>query len=97
MICRYCNYNLDDGDIFEVLSNLEEYKNYSKDEIINVARDYGWSQDNPKHFSKIHIIQFPIKPQIEVCPECSGIWPINNNMPKEFYNNKIKINKDKEI
>ena len=94
MICRYCNYNLDDGDIFKVLSNLEEYKNYSKDEIINAARDYGWSQDNPKHFSKIHIIQFPNKPQIEVCPECSGIWPVNNNMPKEFHNNKIKINKE---
>ena len=91
MECRYCNYDLDDGDIFKVLSNLDEYKNFSKQQIIIVAGEYGWTLNNQKHFSKIQIIQFHDKPQIEVCPNCSGIWPSQNSvdMPKEFYQDKF--------
>ena len=81
--CRYCNYNLDDGDVFEVLSNV--YKNYTKEEIIIMAGDYGWTSSNKIRFSKTLIIQFDNKPQIEICPKCSGIWPNDNDKLKQYY------------
>jgi hypothetical protein len=85
MNCRYCDYNLDNGDIYQVLSELDEYKKLNSEEISITARAYGWTPNNKKRFNKIVIIQFDNKPQIEVCPKCSGIWPNNTNMPKEYY------------
>lgn len=85
MNCRYCNENLDDGDIYQVLSKNDLYKNYSKDELLKIAECYGYSIDNPKHFTKVIIVQFEDKPQIEICPFCNGIWPQKPDMPREYY------------
>lgn len=85
MNCRYCDYNLDGGDIYQVLSELDEYKKLNSEEMSIIAGHYGWTPNNKKRFDKIVIIQFDNKPQIEVCPKCSGICPNNTNMPKEYY------------
>lgn len=86
--CRYCNSNLDGGDIFEILSQNEEYKSLSQEQILEIAWDYGYTIDNPIHFSKETIVQFKDKPQITICPFCNGIWPTDNKMPKEYYSHK---------
>ena len=86
--CRYCDGDLDDGDILQVLSKNECYKHLSRSQLLEIASDYGYSDLNPIHFSKEIIVQFPNKPQINICPYCKGIWPTNNNMIKEYYNDK---------
>lgn len=83
--CRYCDYNLDDGDVYQVLSELDEYKKLNREEMMMIAGNYGWTQKDKKRFSKIYIIQFDDKPQIEVCPKCSGIWPNDKNKLKRYY------------
>ncbi len=85
--CRYCGYNLDDGDVYQVLSELDEYKKLNRDEMMIIAENYGWTLNDKKRFSKIYIIQFDDnQPQIEVCPKCSGMWPNDKDKLKEYYN-----------
>jgi hypothetical protein len=85
MDCRYCNYSLDSGDIYYTLSQMEFYKYHTKEELLKVANCYGWTPENPKHFSKETIIQFEDKPQINICPKCNGKWPTSPDKPKEYY------------
>lgn len=89
--CRYCNSNLDESDIFEILSQNEEYKTVSQEQILEIAWYYGYTLDNPIHFSKEIIVQFKDKPQITICPFCNGIWPTDNKMPKEYYSGNLPI------
>lgn len=86
MNCRYCNNNLDDGDIYEVLSKNDLYKHLSEDELLKIAGHYGYTTDNRIHFTKEMIIQFDNKPQIVICPFCNGIWPLKPDMPREYHN-----------
>ncbi len=87
--CRYCNSNLDGGDIFEILSQNEEYKTLSHEQILEIAWHYGYTIDNPIHFSKEIIVQFKDKAQITICPFCNGIWPTDNKMSKEYYSGNL--------
>ena len=80
MFCRYCNYNLDDGDIYEVLKSL-----YPDHDTLKMAGYYGWTPENKKSFSKEIIIQFPNQPQIKICPECKGEFPTYMDAPKRYY------------
>jgi hypothetical protein len=80
--CRYCNFDLDDGDILEVLSK-DPY--YAQADLLKICSSYGWTVENKCRFSKVKIIQFDRKPQIEICPECNGISPLDINQPKVYY------------
>lgn len=90
--CRYCNSDLDRGDILETLLQNDYYKNLSREQILKIALVYGYTIDNPIRFSKELILQFEDKPQINICPFCKGIWPTNNNMQKQYYNGKLPNN-----
>ncbi len=84
-ICRYCDADLDGGDILQVLSRNEYYKELSRDELLEIAAHYGYNVFNPRRFSKEMIVQFEDKPQITICPYCKGIWPKNTKMKREYY------------
>lgn len=72
-ICKHCEANLNDGDIFDVLKMKHSDL---KDEIIEeYASGYGWTKENKKQFSRKIIVQPVNKPQYEMCPDCNGIWP----------------------
>jgi len=85
LLCRYCNYDLDDGDIYEKLSKDVLYKYHTKEDLLKVAQRYGWSEENKLRFTKEVIIQFKTKQNLKVCLKCNGIWPLDYNMPMEYY------------
>ena len=66
MNCINCNYDLDGGDIAEVLGNTEIAKKY-----------YDWSYENKKRFTKAVIVQYDnSRQQEEICPNCKCIDPL---------------------
>jgi hypothetical protein len=76
--CRYCNAHLDGEEI--ISAHPEE-----------TARDmYGWTPENKLRFRRDVIVQFPDSdmPQVEMCPDCNGIWPRDPTRPKAFLNQK---------
>ena len=84
--CRYCKLDLDDGDIYEVLSADSYYKNYSQDDLIKAAGTYGWTVENKKRFSKIKTIHSDDSGYfIEICPACNGLAPLEINKPKVYF------------
>lgn len=81
--CKHCNYNLDAGDIYEVLkSDKDKYLNgtgnYLESDILNSAKYYGWSYDNKKHFTIVLSIKYKDGTSIKVCPNCRGTYPLDN-------------------
>jgi len=83
--CRYCNCLLDGGEILNTLAHHPDYADYTQEKLEQAARSYGWTPDNHKCFRRDIIIQFINKPQIEICPDCNGVWPRSPNMPKSVY------------
>jgi hypothetical protein len=87
MNCRYCNFDLDGGDIYEVLKVHPLYMDRLDREIRKIAENYGWTDENKLHFNKSIIIQFNEhhKEQVEICPMCKGISPLDKSAAKEYY------------
>lgn len=63
--CPYCKFNLDGGDIYEVLRSSKEYNKYSNEEIKKFAENYGWSETKKIHASKLIGVDLKYK-----CPNC---------------------------
>lgn len=72
--CPHCGFDLDDGDIFEKLKNMKEYKNKSDNDVEVSATYYGWTPQNKKHFTKRVIVQPIDAPQYTMCPDCKAIF-----------------------
>ena len=83
--CKNCRFNLEDEEIVVALSRLDEYSRCTREELEQVAKMYGWTPENKKCFRKDIIVQFPTKPQIEICPVCRVIFPRNLAYPMSFY------------
>lgn len=74
--CPICNGNWDDGDVCEVLSRQDKFKN-NPGRLLNAAGNYGWTKENPKRFSKLTLVKtrFPRdKMTYHQCPECEAGW-----------------------
>jgi hypothetical protein len=84
MTCRYCGFDLNDGDIYEVLKSKPDYQKKSNEEVMKIAGYYGWTPENKKFFSKEMTIEFECKGQITICPDCKGISPTNLDAPKKY-------------
>jgi len=71
-ICKYCDSNLDGGDIYTYF--LQEYGDSVK--ALKYASYYGWTKTDKKHFNKSIIIQ-PSNgsQQYTICPECKNKDP----------------------
>lgn len=83
--CRYCGSQLDDEEIFTALSKCELYAGHMAERLEKTARLYGWTPENRKCFRRDVIIQFADKPQIQICPDCNGVFPRNPNRPTQYY------------
>ena len=73
-ICPHCGFDLDGGDIFEKF--LEHHKG-DQAKAADSAEAYGWSKENPCHFSLRAGLYCMDKDCIvqESCPKCKGILP----------------------
>lgn len=88
MICRYCTETLDGGDVFEVLR--ERYPDRTDAQIERDARQYGWTKEDPIHFSHEVIIQPDKEPQFTICPACNGINPCASaDAPREYFKSSV--------
>lgn len=68
--CKNCDFDLDGGDILEVLKSKFPHK--ETEELEEWASGYGWSKEKPEHFSKKVGIYDLKKDEISyyVCPHC---------------------------
>jgi len=66
--CPHCNALLDDGDIYE--HYLKEYGDEKK--ALETAGDFGWTKEDPHHFSRIMGIYSYVTDRCESweCPDC---------------------------
>jgi hypothetical protein len=70
MKCEHCSFDLDGGDVYEVLRKMKEYRGTTDEEVMSVARMYGYTEENRKHFSKAVIQQYDDKQQETICCHC---------------------------
>lgn len=76
--CPECKCNWNDGDIYEVLRSKPSYNDKTDEEVKKIANDYyGWSEESPKHFSRL--IGIEILGEYDgisywKCPECNNLW-----------------------
>lgn len=85
MNCRYCNKNLDKGDVYDVLKVHPLYAHMSEKELLKMARSYGWSPQHREHFLAIVTIQPDRGEQFDICSFCNGIEPLNEKAPRKIY------------
>lgn len=87
MNCRYCDENLDKGDIYEVLKSDPLNADRTDAEILKFAKAYGWTPTNKERFLSVVTVQFDDrkKDQIDICPHCKGIDPLNEKAPREYF------------
>lgn len=75
MNCRHCGFDLDRGDIYECLKYRS--RTSPEEDLIDMARSFGWTPQYPKRFSKVVIVQDDAtRTQVEICPECKGESPL---------------------
>lgn len=72
LYCRHCGTDLDAGDVFERCLAREG----DRDKALRMAKDYGWTETNRLHFTKVVTVQPEGKPQFDTCPECRGVNPL---------------------
>ena len=48
-LCPYCGFDLDDGDIFD---KVLTHNDFNKDVALERAKEFGWTEENKKRFSK---------------------------------------------
>ena len=68
--CEHCGLDLDGGDVFDVMYEASNNKDYS--EVYRVASMYGWTPYNRLHFSKAIVVQQYRRPDKAMCPGCKG-------------------------
>jgi hypothetical protein len=80
--CKYCRYNLDGGDIFIMLGR--QHQNLNTKELTLLANEYGWDVSSRMHFTReVHV--YSGHQVLKVCPECNGVWPLDNYKQQEYY------------
>lgn len=74
-ICQHCKSNLDEGDILEHFMSIYVDINKAKE----IARLYGWTEINKKHFDRSIIVQSNDGlSQYTICPDCKNKDPLIN-------------------
>jgi hypothetical protein len=75
--CPNCKEHWDGGDIFHGLQKMSIHIHKSEKEVKELARTYGWSEDNPIHFSRTNTIEasLPLVKFIFLeCPKCLHVF-----------------------
>jgi hypothetical protein len=95
--CPVCEFGWDAGDILESISLLDVFKNKSKSEMIQIAKEnYGYSEANPTRFTALNSID--LKGEYEgmnfwQCPKCSTVWDKITN--EQYRNLAAALGRDK--
>lgn len=82
--CPICEFGWDAGDILEVISQLDIFKNKSNFELLQIAKDnYGYSEANPTRFTALNNIELK-GPEYNnrsfwQCPKCATVWDKTTN------------------
>jgi hypothetical protein len=71
--CRHCGFDLDGGDVYEVLRGMKYYKDKSDEEVLVCASNYGYTTENRKRFNKVIVLQ---PTNEEICKACRQRWPL---------------------
>ena len=74
MYCRHCSFDLEIGDVFDVLK--QKHPELSDEEIGKKAALYGWKPFARVSFTKERIVQSEDGPQYTECPSCKGRAPL---------------------
>ena len=75
--CPSCKSSWDAGDIYEELRKSQHYKNLTDAEVKKAASSYGWTEENPKSFSRLIGIEVMGKYDgisYWKCPDCNTYW-----------------------
>jgi hypothetical protein len=87
-VCPKCHVSWDGGDIFERMRALQimgepYYGSKTAEELRDCARDYGWTPENKKRFSKLIGVELPHDHPDHYdgvsfwrCPACEHQWPV---------------------
>lgn len=85
--CPACNESWDGGDIFEVIQDMDAFMGKPKGDVIAIASQYGWTEQNKKRFSKVIGVEFTtMKDKLALlqCPTCNHVF--NPETSQEFEN-----------
>lgn len=70
--CPNCGIDLDDGDIFDKLRNNDLYNDKTDEEVMQIAHQFGWTQQNKKRFSKKVVVKSILGgSSYTQCPHCN--------------------------
>jgi hypothetical protein len=71
-LCPHCDYNLDDGDIYEKMKDA--YPDKPEEVVLQYCNDFGWTPENKKRFSKKVGVYSMERDRVLYyeCPECKG-------------------------
>ncbi len=83
--CPECKTSWDGGDILEELVRLKDegmgYQDYSDEDLIKAAGDYGWTSENKKRFGNLIGMELSMDDPEHydgvsywACPECGVAW-----------------------
>lgn len=70
-LCKVCNFNLDIGDIYEVLLSSGKYK--TPDRALSAAKQYGWSESNKLRFDRSVLVKNDSGILVSICPKCDTV------------------------
>lgn len=95
--CPVCEFGWDAGDILEVISQLDVFRNKSRTEILRIAKEnYGYSEANPTRFTALNNIELTgpdyIGRSFWQCPKCVTVWDKVTN--EQFKNIATALGKD---
>lgn len=96
--CPICEFGWDGGDILQTISQLDTFKNKSRFELLQIAKDnYGYSEANPTRFTALNNIELK-GPEHNgrsfwQCPKCVTVWDKITN--QQYKNLAEALGKDK--
>lgn len=96
--CPICEFGWDGGDILETLSTLDIFKNKSRTEMLQMAKqEYGYSETNPTRFTALNNIELKGTEyegkSLWQCPKCSTVW--DKVTSQQYKNLAAALGKDK--
>jgi ribosomal protein L37AE/L43A len=90
MKCPKCNANWDGGDIYEVLFKRTKdsedcYIGYEPEQIELIAKEYGWTKENPVRFQRLITVKRRNGSNCWQCPDCKHYFYKDPTIKRKAY------------
>lgn len=90
--CPHCEIGWDGGDILQELKKMDVFKGKTDQEMMQMAAQYGYTESNRIHFSKLEGIELPAYGRaFWRCPKCYHVWDRHNNFHYISINHALNI------